>query len=348
MHSLPAFSTPMPRECEAKAINHNDHRAPTSLAFGQPFFHHWLEHIKPTLKTQMRNQAMNIRKLLGRFSLGIALSGGLIGACENSTSMAQEIKPSTQPQYIQWESPAKSNSDPRVPTALKSRPLQMQVSVAQNPSQNGLTQNEATVPRFEPTQQGSVSNRRSPVQDLPRESISDQNRPFRTVAQETAAANSSVDPGSQQSPEPSRAEIASDATTQGYETIRSQMLSKPINEISLDIHDHAENQPENLGAKIFGNEPAPNFELEWPTRIVTWEPANMFYCPLYFEDVPLERYGHTASPFIQPFVSAARFGTDVLILPRKWFVQPPFSCVSPTGYCTPGNCVPYTFERKLR
>ena len=46
-----------------------------------------------------------------------------------------------------------------------------------------------------------------------------------------------------------------------------------------------------------------------------WEASNVFHNPLYFEDAPLERYGHTHHKLIQPLASVGLFGTQLLGLP---------------------------------
>ena len=43
----------------------------------------------------------------------------------------------------------------------------------------------------------------------------------------------------------------------------------------------------------------------------TWTASALCHKPLYFEDVQLERYGHMAGPWLQPFASAANFFSDV-------------------------------------
>ena len=39
---------------------------------------------------------------------------------------------------------------------------------------------------------------------------------------------------------------------------------------------------------------------------------NLWYNPLYFEDAPLERYGHTYHHALQPFASVAKFGKQLI------------------------------------
>ena len=70
-----------------------------------------------------------------------------------------------------------------------------------------------------------------------------------------------------------------------------------------------------------------------------WAASNIAYNPLYFEDVPLERYGHHYGIF-QPLVSAGKFGTQLVGLPYQMALDHPHKCVYPLGYYRPGDCAP--------
>ncbi len=63
------------------------------------------------------------------------------------------------------------------------------------------------------------------------------------------------------------------------------------------------------------------------------------YNPLYFQDVQLERYGHTYG-CLQPAVSLGRFGVQLIGLPYQMALDPPCKCVYPLGYYRPGECAP--------
>jgi hypothetical protein len=78
--------------------------------------------------------------------------------------------------------------------------------------------------------------------------------------------------------------------------------------------------------------------------LFTWKAASLCHKPLYFEDVQLERYGHSWNPIIQPFMSGAHFFVSVPLLPYKMGLKPPHECVYTLGYYRPGNCAPYMFE----
>ncbi len=72
-----------------------------------------------------------------------------------------------------------------------------------------------------------------------------------------------------------------------------------------------------------------------------WKASALCHKPLYFEDVQLERYGHSWGPGVQPVVSSAMFFATVPILPYKMGMDLPWECVYPLGYYRPGDCAPY-------
>lgn len=79
----------------------------------------------------------------------------------------------------------------------------------------------------------------------------------------------------------------------------------------------------------------------WTPTTMTWAASNLCHHPLYFEQVNLERYGHTAGPFLQPVVSSAHFFANIAVLPYKTGVHSPHECQYALGYYRPGNCAPW-------
>ena len=71
-----------------------------------------------------------------------------------------------------------------------------------------------------------------------------------------------------------------------------------------------------------------------------WEASNLKYNPLYFEDAPLERYGHTWPEPVQPFVSVGKFGLQLVGLPYQMALDPLHKDVYPLGWYRPGECAP--------
>jgi len=88
-----------------------------------------------------------------------------------------------------------------------------------------------------------------------------------------------------------------------------------------------------------GNEPL--VERNWVASTMTFKASSLCHKPLYFEDVNLERYGHTAGPLVQPVLSGAHFFVNVAALPYKMGINPPTECRYPLGYYRPGDCAPW-------
>jgi len=76
----------------------------------------------------------------------------------------------------------------------------------------------------------------------------------------------------------------------------------------------------------------------------TWKATGVCHKPLYFEDVQLERYGHSWNPVVQPFMSAAHFFVSIPVLPYKMGLTPPNECIYTLGYYRPGSCAPYMLD----
>jgi hypothetical protein len=78
-----------------------------------------------------------------------------------------------------------------------------------------------------------------------------------------------------------------------------------------------------------------------PTNVVV-EPNYVCYRPLLFQQINAERYGWDLGP-LHPFFSTAVFVKDVVFLPSHLFQRPCryYDCNS--GYCLPGDPVPFLF-----
>ena len=71
-----------------------------------------------------------------------------------------------------------------------------------------------------------------------------------------------------------------------------------------------------------------------------WCASNLSHKPLYFEDVPLERYGQTFPFPVQPFVSVGKFGVQLIGLPYQMALDPVWREHYALGYYQPGDCAP--------
>lgn len=79
----------------------------------------------------------------------------------------------------------------------------------------------------------------------------------------------------------------------------------------------------------------------WMNTTYTWKASGLCHKPLYFEEVALERYGHSTGPISQPIVSGAHFFGTLPLLPYKMGLNPPWECKYALGYYRPGSCAPY-------
>lgn len=76
-----------------------------------------------------------------------------------------------------------------------------------------------------------------------------------------------------------------------------------------------------------------------------WQATDQWHNPLYFEDVSLERYGHVHSECVQPFVSVARFGVQLVGLPYQMTIDPVCKKMYNLGYYRAGECAPKKYYR---
>jgi hypothetical protein len=79
----------------------------------------------------------------------------------------------------------------------------------------------------------------------------------------------------------------------------------------------------------------------WVASTFTYQASGLCHKPLYFEEVQLERYGHTAGPIKQPLLSGAHFFLNIAVLPYKMGINPPCECQYALGYYRPGSCAPW-------
>ena len=82
----------------------------------------------------------------------------------------------------------------------------------------------------------------------------------------------------------------------------------------------------------------------WTPITYTWKASGLCHKPLYFEEVQVERYGHTVGPILQPIASGAHFFASVVTLPYSMGMYPPHECMYALGYYRPGNCAPLMIE----
>jgi len=82
----------------------------------------------------------------------------------------------------------------------------------------------------------------------------------------------------------------------------------------------------------------------WEQITYMWKASGTCHKPLYFEQVQLERYGHSWGPYLQPIMSGAHFFGSVAALPYNMGIRTPNECVYTLGYYRPGSCAPYMID----
>ncbi|MGA2799590.1 MAG: hypothetical protein ABSE63_18565 [Thermoguttaceae bacterium] len=114
---------------------------------------------------------------------------------------------------------------------------------------------------------------------------------------------------------------------------------KKISQLTINITPSAGELPKDCP---WGGEP---FQPRcWSSITFTWTASALCHHPLYFEQVQVERYGHTLGPWLQPFGSAAHFFLMIPILPYKMGLEVPDECMYTLGYYRPGDCAPYMID----
>ncbi len=83
---------------------------------------------------------------------------------------------------------------------------------------------------------------------------------------------------------------------------------------------------------------------QWSQITYNWKAAALCHKPLYFEQVQLERYGHSWGPYVQPIMSGVHFFGTLPVLPYKMGIRTPTECVYTLGYYRPGSCAPYLID----
>lgn len=118
---------------------------------------------------------------------------------------------------------------------------------------------------------------------------------------------------------------------------------KPIGALGTSIRMSEGEFPADVAAVRFATVPAYSHgygaRRGWLPSGFGWEAPAVFFKPLYFEDINLERYGiHQGC--LQPAISFGHFFTRCACLPYKLLVQPPCECIYTLGYERSNNCIP--------
>ncbi len=132
------------------------------------------------------------------------------------------------------------------------------------------------------------------------------------------------------------------------ETSESDFASWPpkdIRSIRIDIRETHEALPPDRSYALI-NSSVSDWTLFAPNRkVFAWAAPNVRHQPLYFENVAHERYGADLGRRRQFVASAWHFTKSAALLPYSVYVDHPWSCDYPLGYCRPGNVAPTTRQQ---
>jgi HEAT repeat protein len=120
---------------------------------------------------------------------------------------------------------------------------------------------------------------------------------------------------------------------------------RPIREVGASIRPlTTDKMPDDYAFARFAGERTVWHELGmsrgWSSLTYGWDAPAVYFKPLYFEDINLERYGIHYG-LCSPIISFGKFfGSIPFLIPCKMVVQPPCECLYTLGYERPNNCVP--------
>ncbi|MDR1478489.1 MAG: hypothetical protein LBJ00_06055 [Planctomycetaceae bacterium] len=114
---------------------------------------------------------------------------------------------------------------------------------------------------------------------------------------------------------------------------------KPINEISCDIKPRPGRLPVECPLDY-----EPYTGRHFSQTCFQWKASAVCTKGAYFENVQLERYGHSVCPLLEPVISGVKFFTTIPVLPYKAGLTPPNECVYTLGHYRVGNCAPHTLD----
>jgi len=122
----------------------------------------------------------------------------------------------------------------------------------------------------------------------------------------------------------------------------SSVQLKSIRDITYDISAKGDKFPQEC--PLVEGELPDRQTHGWAPTTFTWKASGLCHKPAYFEEVHVERYGHSCGPYLQPLVSGAHFFLTVPVLPYKMGLYPPNECIYSLGYYRPGSCAPYMLD----
>ena len=115
-------------------------------------------------------------------------------------------------------------------------------------------------------------------------------------------------------------------------------LRSPISALTIDVRDYSDDKPSDESSR-FTDERIEDWSAFAPQpSTFAWAAPNIRYQPLYFENVPLERYGQIRRrPIVETAAGAVHFYRSLVLLPYHLRVDCAKSCDYPLGFCRPGD-----------
>ena len=138
-------------------------------------------------------------------------------------------------------------------------------------------------------------------------------------------------------PKPKGAQIACPTPDQ------LRAMYKPIRDVVVKLDPPEGQLPIDCATGLFAAAtPGESSDIGrgWADSEMNWAPTELAHQPLYFDDVPLERYGQSHAPLFQPLISGARFFGTLPVLPYKMGLDRPHARISTLGYYRPGSPAP--------
>lgn len=145
------------------------------------------------------------------------------------------------------------------------------------------------------------------------------------------------------SEEGSRDETMSEEEASLRAFIRSRVMA--IEKIPVILSEPQDNVPPDYSDWVFEKKVDSYAGRAWPTMEFSWEPSELVFQPPYWEHTPLERYGQTRHPRLQPVLSGLHFFGTFAIIPYKMGIDGPHDHISTLGYYRPGSPTPCLRQR---
>lgn len=122
--------------------------------------------------------------------------------------------------------------------------------------------------------------------------------------------------------------------------------SKPLASVRLDVLTVDGEVPADPSPRVFTTSPVGAGQAaSRPPAVFHWVPSNFAYQPPYFDDVPLERYGQSVCPALQPLLSGAHFFGMFPIMPYKMGIDRTHDPIYSLGYYRIGDDAPAVRQR---